>query len=933
TSSRTTTSAETSELHYKYTEHFIIHSKILSLDNVTAAFISSPPLSSLPAESSTPDKTAKQYRLARKMAEPDKGASLTNKKKASLLDEDISKELLGSWNSLGMTGDDAMDFNFEPVPKGKMKDFDFGKLDMDFSLDGKFEKMAAFKVDMSDLDFSSPPKKSTVASEAKSGKETHQGMQGDFDFSFDFNGLDDFDFDSPLEKRGQRSDKVEKNVQDKVVVSSDNLTTKTSELNIASKSAAEIQVPHYDKLDLSGEDCRSKPEALFKSKTVQFSSERNNAVSAQATAQKPLEEKTSLEPMPRAKNQNNLVEESASRLSSAELELQSKAHVLEKTPTKQSTTETSSLVPSLCNLAEKRASMQSYAELKLCDPVKTAVEQPSAELMVQDQSQSCVAEKAASKISCTPRNIQDQSGSADEEKLASKQTQAPPEVNDQGHLSVEICSKSLHNQLKQLRQSSKTLSDNHATEAVISEQMNACSIDERSDYRSADMHIVHDKVVPLLTSDREDLQVKDSTSKHTIEPKNNKSNKNDHRSYGVQDKMGDSGHDAGVSDTGVATDNSDYDAGVSVVGVASDAKVSKAKGDSDNIDKHGFSVSRNMPHDTEPRAETQRASSALNRSPLSRSLKDESSILNEKKNSHSNQGDKTLEEKNSHVAAIRNLKMKTREGNMLSSLRSGRRMPDLLSSKITRNMAAGKVHAQSLLVAHDTKALRNLERFRIQGDRSTGLPQCTVKQASPNMSLKRGISQTPGASHLGLPPTKRLSPGQSGTSNDQAGKIVEAVDGQGDLTGRNEDVSDKLLSCPSDLPQLTYTIDVGTSSTDGDRVGEKAEAFGKELEYFGHEEKRESCEKELQCVSHEEKAAACEKELAEGRDTEVEFIRYSRVLLLVYPVMQIARSNLCLPFTPLRPREKKSTASCVQTVQSIVKMIVDLCSYHLVHQA
>ncbi|GAB2259012.1 hypothetical protein Droror1_Dr00015172, partial [Drosera rotundifolia] len=39
--------------------------------------------------------------------------------------------------------------------------------------------------------------------------------------------------------------------------------------------------------------------------------------------------------------------------------------------------------------------------------------------------------------------------------------------------------------------------------------------------------------------------------------------------------------------------------------------------------------------------------------------------------------------------------------------------------------------------------------------------------------------------------------------------------------------------------------------------------FGKELEYFGHEEKRESCEKELQDASHEEKARACKKKLTE----------------------------------------------------------------------
>ena len=60
---------------------------------------------------------------------------------------------------------------------------------MDFNLDGDFDKLSSFKVDMSDLDFSCSPKK-TVKPKERSGEErssgNHKGKKDGFNFSFDF---------------------------------------------------------------------------------------------------------------------------------------------------------------------------------------------------------------------------------------------------------------------------------------------------------------------------------------------------------------------------------------------------------------------------------------------------------------------------------------------------------------------------------------------------------------------------------------------------------------------------------------------------------------------------------------------------------------------------------------------------------------------------
>ncbi|PNY04331.1 hypothetical protein L195_g000749 [Trifolium pratense] len=124
-----------------------------------------------------------------------------SKKKNSVLDDDFGKEFLGSWKSMSMADDDGMDFSFDTVSKSKKKTFDFDKMDMNFDLDTDFGKMSSFKVDMSDLDFTSPPKKSSKSTDKKGeASSAKAGKQDGFNFNFDFNELDSFNLDSNILK-------------------------------------------------------------------------------------------------------------------------------------------------------------------------------------------------------------------------------------------------------------------------------------------------------------------------------------------------------------------------------------------------------------------------------------------------------------------------------------------------------------------------------------------------------------------------------------------------------------------------------------------------------------------------------------------------------------------------------------------------------------
>lgn len=159
------------------------------------------------------------------MTELKKGTSSVDpKEKGSLLveaDDGIGKEFLSSWKSTSMMEDVALDFGLETVPKGNKKAFDFGKFDMDFNLDGDFGNLSSFKVDMPDLDFSSPSK-STAKKRERSKEESsrnYQGKQNRFTL-FDFNESDDFSFDSNMVMNGEKISK--KNLDEKGVASDKN---------------------------------------------------------------------------------------------------------------------------------------------------------------------------------------------------------------------------------------------------------------------------------------------------------------------------------------------------------------------------------------------------------------------------------------------------------------------------------------------------------------------------------------------------------------------------------------------------------------------------------------------------------------------------------------------------------------------------------------
>ncbi|KZV27394.1 hypothetical protein F511_02503 [Dorcoceras hygrometricum] len=139
------------------------------------------------------------------MAESQKNASssVNLREKNLLLDLDIGKDFLSSWKSMSVAEDDAMDFDFTPVSKGKKKIFSFDKMDEDFNLDGDFGKISSFNMDISDLDISSPPAKDSKLKEKLQVGSTSEDVKGKsdrFTFAFDFNELESFNFEPNIDK-------------------------------------------------------------------------------------------------------------------------------------------------------------------------------------------------------------------------------------------------------------------------------------------------------------------------------------------------------------------------------------------------------------------------------------------------------------------------------------------------------------------------------------------------------------------------------------------------------------------------------------------------------------------------------------------------------------------------------------------------------------
>ncbi|THU69379.1 hypothetical protein C4D60_Mb08t13790 [Musa balbisiana] len=140
------------------------------------------------------------------MAEQERGAPTSAPKmKSPSIEEDFEKDFLISWKP-SKPGKQTMDLDVETVPQNRKSSFNFDKLD-DFDLGGDFGKLSSFGMDISDLDFSIPLKKTANANEQESLPRKQDLKKEKFSFAFDFDVLDKFDLDTKLVKPATGSSK------------------------------------------------------------------------------------------------------------------------------------------------------------------------------------------------------------------------------------------------------------------------------------------------------------------------------------------------------------------------------------------------------------------------------------------------------------------------------------------------------------------------------------------------------------------------------------------------------------------------------------------------------------------------------------------------------------------------------------------------------
>ncbi|XP_022142074.1 uncharacterized protein At4g18490 isoform X2 [Momordica charantia] len=128
--------------------------------------------------------------------------------------------------------------------------------DVDFNLDGSFEKLSSFKMDMSDLEFSCSPKKTEKARSSGKEESPNENLQKDIDslnFSFDFKELDSFDVGKSLQN-GERSCNRK---QDTRAVCSSRVDLAASNIHIAEENTA-IDNSITKILPASGKETSSK---------------------------------------------------------------------------------------------------------------------------------------------------------------------------------------------------------------------------------------------------------------------------------------------------------------------------------------------------------------------------------------------------------------------------------------------------------------------------------------------------------------------------------------------------------------------------------------------------------------------------------------------------------------------------------------------------
>ncbi|CAA7402573.1 unnamed protein product [Spirodela intermedia] len=197
------------------------------------------------------------------MAESQKEASsATDPKKNSLPEDCNGNDFLVSWNSAAEDKDE-LGFSTGADPRERMKFFDFGKLD-DFEFDAEFGKVPSFKLDMPDLDFSSPKKRSAKSKERSRGEAISEKPErkANFSFSFDFNELDSFDIDTNLIKEENKLNKINENEGSDIFVNESKNFQKSGIANCFNRDAS---LGSKVELDTRNEWASSSPAELDQS--------------------------------------------------------------------------------------------------------------------------------------------------------------------------------------------------------------------------------------------------------------------------------------------------------------------------------------------------------------------------------------------------------------------------------------------------------------------------------------------------------------------------------------------------------------------------------------------------------------------------------------------------------------------------------------------
>ncbi|XP_059669886.1 uncharacterized protein At4g18490 isoform X2 [Cornus florida] len=759
------------------------------------------------------------------MAESQKGASssVNSKEKDSLLDMEIGKDFLSSWKSMSVAEDDAMDFDFNTVTKGKKKTFNFDKLDMDFGLDGDFDKISSFKVDMSDLDISSPLNKTgKERSKGESATGNHQGKQDRMTFSFDFNELDSFGFGPNLMKE----EKISKENQDSKGASNrsefqgsaihlneeigaivDDVSSKLPVSGGVTTSKIETLPGGHGDLDPISEDCPSKSVAHYncppKSATV------GNLVASQRA--RTSSEKTSTTRTQEKDQENHCSDET----------IPPEPYVLEKTQDisaqsasgHESTRDTGSELEGEVSSLVKKVSTSSDGEQNVNGKLVAGLGSKQEKLQLENPPPQHMARSLSNDGERNRFGIEDHAPTGSIVDAEPAQADSVFEDTSFTCVSKESLHDSVINREKQ----------NSNSKLLLAPLSCGTMVNKLISVKAEDTGVIRSKFFKKSDETKSlPPQALSTQTKHTSFGSKRfgvQLNPTDERREGVDAKDGENGRNL----TGIPWSHSrelnkgepvHSESGNSIKGLKSIRESFNADGAQNRIKLIGSSrpldgeVAKGKPVS----GESEKNSKDLDTS--SSEVNPPSSIEKTNKSITQNYINPRLQV--SSMVSVKNLNKVCDEGNITSPLKVDRRTPGLSSLKISRTM--GTSHDPSSTSQKEIKSLKNSDNnmelkgnITFKGAHSVG----SGKQTPPIPSLKRKTPEEPNADFLTLNPSKRLSESPPESRN---------------FSEPSERVVGKQISAVDISPKMNMTELEISSEIENDGNVEKAEACTKELD-------------------------------------------------------------------------------------------------------